>query len=326
MPQTKSQNRSQNISQNRTQLHFVTGKGGVGKSTYAAALTSALGQTDGPVLLIEVQGSGRSLELGGLKTHPFENTALPQFENAWGSRIMPKDSFKQYFGLLLALGQEQSLFGQVTSGVRSRIVDMVIDNKIVSAFVDVCPGLEPSVLLGKIHFEATEGVTPETGKPWKHVVVDAPATGHGLMLFKSVRGLSEVFGSGPVFKQANAIMDLVRNPDVTCAHIVSTLEELPLQEGIEIQSQLSEIPVRTSQFIVNRMPPLDVVQSGHPLDSVWQREVEFERDASVERKEMFDDFCKKIGGQFRILSLPEIFSDNVEATVTRLSKQLVTTL
>ncbi len=144
----------------KTQLHIVTGKGGVGKSTVAASLTRALAEKgEGPVLLIEVQGSGRSLGLLGLEDHfRYEVQAVPDLNNVWACRILPKPAFRQYFSLLLALGQHDSAFAQLTSSLRERLVDTVLENKIVSAFVDVCPGLEPAALLGKVHWESTEGL------------------------------------------------------------------------------------------------------------------------------------------------------------------------
>ena len=294
-------------------LHLITGKGGVGKSTLAAALALHLSQKDdGPVLLLEIQGSGRSLELLGAHGKGFANAALPATTNVWGARVMPREAFKQYFGLLLALGNDNSPFAHVTSGLRTKFVDMVVENRVVSAFVDICPGLEPAVLLGKIHWEATTGKTPESNLPWKHVVVDAPATGHGLMLFKSTAALTQVFGSGTIFKQAASIMNFIRNPQSTRLYVVTTLEELPLRETLDIKNQLHTLQISPYRYVLNRVP-LGIHASTPPssvapasIDPIWQREIDFERESLAEAQDLLDEFKRSAGETAGFVRLREV--------------------
>jgi len=271
------------------ELHIVTGKGGVGKSTVAAALAMRFAREGrGPVLLIDVQGSGWALRLHGLNGCPFESTALPRLPGAYGARILPKESFKQYFGNLLALGNEASAFGAATGIVRSRLVDLVVENKIVSAFIDVCPGLEPAVLLGKLHWEAWRGVSPSEDEPWSHVIVDAPATGHGVMLFKSTFALTEVFGSGVIFKQASEIMSFMRDPQRTKLWLVTLPEELPVAEGIEMARELTLLRVKPYRVVLNRCTEVSGTGVGD-LPGVWGEEAALEierarRDADFEQE------------------------------------------
>jgi len=308
------------------QLHIITGKGGVGKSTFAAALTHYLSENgEGPVLLIEVQGSGRSLELLGMNKRPFENTSLPLTTQAWGARILPRESFKQYFSTLLSLGNDESPFAQLTSVLRNRVVDVIMENRVVSAFVDVCPGLEPSVLLGKIHWEATLGRSPETYIPWRHVVVDAPATGHGLMLFRSTAALTQVFGSGTILKQASAIMKFVRDPKSTKVYVVTTLEELPIKETLEIKRQLSELEMPTYRFIINRSSTFAEPESLGTKkipDPIWQQEVEFEKESLTEQQELLSEFKTSEGNSTPLLFLSETPSEDLTKMVPVLSEQI----
>lgn len=263
------------------ELHFVTGKGGVGKSTVAAALAQRLvSEGRGPVLLIDVQGSGWALRLLGLEGAPFENTPLPGLTGAFGSRILPKDSFKQYFGTLLALGKENSAFGMATGAMRARLVDLVVENKIVSAFIDVCPGLEPAVLLGKMHWEATQGRSP-SGERWAYVVIDAPATGHGVMLFKSTAALVEVFGVGVIFRQATEIMEFVRDPRRTHLWLVTLPEELPVAEAAQMARELLALKVPIFRTVLNRCTRVRcdaAADAPAGMSGEWAAELGYEAD------------------------------------------------
>ncbi|MEO5668057.1 MAG: ArsA-related P-loop ATPase [Bdellovibrionota bacterium] len=320
-------------SSSSTLVHIITGKGGVGKSTFAASLVRALAEKgEGPILLIEVQGSGRSLELLGLEDHfRYEAQSVRDLNNVWASRILPKPAFRQYFSLLLSLGQQDSAFAQITSGLRDRLVDTVLSNKVVSAFVDVCPGLEPAALLGKIHWEATEGEAPETGRPWRHVVMDAPSTGHALMLFRSTQALVEVFGSGIVFKQASEIMSLMRDPSRTRLYVLSTPEELPLKEAADLSRGLEALGLPKSRFVLNRVRPPVVASSEAPspvtLDAwntAWAREARLEKERSDEEDALLEDFLKKQNLQDFVVRIPEVFSshENLAPIVKLLVKEL----
>lgn len=309
----------------RAELHIVTGKGGVGKSTVAAALCQRLAlQGEGPILLIDVQGNGRSLQLLGLDTKAFANTAVPEATNVWGSRILPRESFKQYFHHLLSLGSADSSWAQVTSIFRERLVNLVFENKIVSAFIDVCPGLEPAVLLGKVHWEATHGVCPETNKPWRHVVVDAPSTGHGLMLFKSTHALTQVFGSGLILKQASEIMRDLRNAERSSIYVVTLLEDLPLKESLELATQLQAMELPLKAFVINRSA--SPVEGSGEVDAKiapeWQNEIKFEREAAKEKEILLADFKRTNNFSKPLIFLPELASDNPTSTVPTLAQLL----
>jgi len=237
-------------------------------------------------------------------------------DELWGSRILPRETFRQYFGRILALGDESSTFGHLTAPLRQRIADLVLENRVVSAFVDVCPGLEPAVLAGKLHWEATEGTTPEEGLPWRHVVVDAPATGHGLMLFRSTAALAEVFGNGVIFRQAVSIMALLRDPARTHVFIVATPEELPLQEALEIHRQLRDLKVSTYRFVINRMHrPSSEDPSTVNLSPDWQRELAYEFEMRRDRETLLQDFDKRLEEKIPRLVLPEIYTENPATSI-----------
>ena len=296
-------------------VHLITGKGGTGKSSFAAALTKSLSDSgQGPVLLLELQSSGRALQILGQPQAQFQNQSLPLTKAAWGARLMPKETFKQYFSVLLSLGDTQSSFAQVTSVLRERFVDALFDNKVVSAFIDVCPGLEPAVLLGKIHWEATSGGTPERKTPWKHVVVDAPSTGHSLMLFKSTRALTSVFGQGTIFKQATEIMSFITNPQKTKIHLISSIEELPLTETKDLMAALQKLQVQVHRVWLNRYPDqLQHLGESRPshLPEAWGNEWDLEKERWTQTRALIEDFKSHVGSLPCAL-IPEI-QDNDDA-------------
>ena len=306
------------------ELHILTGKGGVGKSTVSASLALHLAnKNEGPVLLIDVQGSGRALKLLGLERLSFANISLPMTRKAWGSRILPRETFQQYFELLLALGNEQSPFAQLTSGIRGRVVEKIFENKIVSAFVDVCPGLEPAVLLGKLHWEASEGSTPETNEPWRHVVVDAPSTGHAVMLFKSCFAMIEIFGGGTIFKQARRIRDYVLDRSLTHVTVVTTPEELPIQETLEMKSKLDELKLCPVRYIINRSPPATQENGQIPLniDTSWASEISIQKEIWSDQKTLISEFKKRINKAAPVYEFPEIPDASNFAGVQKLASR-----
>lgn len=291
-------------------LHFITGKGGVGKSTIAAAFVKKLSdQNEGPILLIEIQGTGHSLSiLGANDPRGFEIKPVNELNHVWGCRIMPKPSFRQYFGLLLANGHTDSTFAQLTSGLRNKFVDAVLENKVVSSFVDVCPGLEPAALLGKVHFECTEGYVPDSERRWKHVVVDAPATGHSLMLFRSTQALIDVFGGGVVFKQAKAIMSYMRNKKFSHFHIVTTPEELPLKEAQDLSNGLVELNIPCPLFTINRSRPK--VEANKDLQEMsnqdWKNTFFLETERSKIENQLLSEFIDSVGVEKVLNKIPEV--------------------
>ena len=294
-------------------VHFVTGKGGVGKSTVAAALTMALSKrNEGPVLLVDVQGSGRALTALGLEKPSFEIHALKNTTNAFGCRIFPRETFKQYFKHLLTLGKEHSALAVATENLRSRLVDVIFENRIASAFVDACPGLEPSVLLGKLHFEATSGLSPEEEIPWAHVVVDAPSTGHGLMLFRSTFALIDVFGKGIIFNQAQQMRDFFKDPSKIYLYVVSTLEELPLQESTEMIAALGNLNLPVRGVILNRCPPTSYApapESANTPENVgdpWGHEARLQREIWDDQSSLMKAFRAQVPKTLSITEIPEL--------------------
>ncbi len=291
-------------------MYFVTGKGGVGKSTYAASLAAQLSHKNPAqdVLLIDVQGSGYSLELSSIarvQHQPFRSTKIP---NLWGSRILPFETFKEYFSVLLAMGNTDTPVAQITSGIRDKVVELVVGNSAISAFIHACPGLEPAVLLGKLEYESKNGKSPNK-KAWSHIVVDAPATGHTLMMFRSTFALMNVFAAGTIFKQARQIKEFVLDPKRFEISLISIPEELPVAESADLKKGLAALGLIVQKAVLNRSP-LSTVDDEAPANTAnetLRRELAHEQALLKERQQHRNQFLK-IHSECSLLEIPEFIS------------------
>ena len=199
----------------RTRLHVVTGKGGTGKTTAAAALALHLASGGRRVLLIEVEGRQGIAQLFDVPQLPYEERKVAIARGSgdvYALAIDPEDALYEYLDLYYRLGRAGKALRKVG---------------VVEFATTVAPGVRDVLLTGKA-FEATRR---RDGQQYAYdaVVVDAPPTGRigrFLNVNAEVAGLAKV---GPIRRQADAIMGLLRSPR-TAVHIVTLLEEMPVQE------------------------------------------------------------------------------------------------
>jgi anion-transporting ArsA/GET3 family ATPase len=309
-------------------LHFISGKGGTGKSTFAAALAISLARNPSnlPILTIDVQGSGHCGDLLGIQNLQYLPRPSIKINDVWGCKIMPQDSFQEYFTRALFPGSGSSLLGEATSGIRERIVSGVFSNAIVKSFIEVCPGLEPSAMLGKIHFECTEGCVPETQTQWKHVIVDAPSTGHFLALFSSIEALTRVFSAGIVLRQSVEIFKYMKDTRLTEIYLMTLPSELPAQETLELKADLKKRGLGAHQVIVNRMRPKFVNPEARlPKEDPWKNFLNVEAEIYSEEQEVVKNLKKNLGPEDHLMELPESLdpaNSSVEKLADKIQKDL----
>ena len=106
--------------------------------------------------------------------------------------------------------------------------------------------------VGKIYFEATR---EEQGRPaWDAIVVDAPATGHGLQYLRMPQSARDTFGAGLVQREATRIVELLRDPRRTAVHLVTLAEEMPVTEALEAHAELTgPLGLSVGHVVVNRL-------------------------------------------------------------------------
>jgi anion-transporting ArsA/GET3 family ATPase len=209
----------------------VTGKGGVGKTTVCAALGLEAARRGRRVLICETQGAERLPALFGKKSMGYQPTGLAP--NLTSISITSEASLEDYLLKILHF---------------KKIYQLVFRNRVMGPFVDAVPGLHDLIQLGKVmDLERTPGV------PYDFFIVDAPATGHGLTMLKSPRVMMELTARGPFYENAGLIAGMVEDPRKTAIVLVSTPEDLPVQEALELYDQLAWLQRQVVAVVLNEV-------------------------------------------------------------------------
>jgi anion-transporting ArsA/GET3 family ATPase len=217
-------------------LVVVTGKGGTGKSTVAAALALIAARRGKRVLVAEVNATERVAPLlGAPPAGPVIREARPGISTV---DVTPPAALREY-GLQVVKLQV--------------IYDAVFENRLVRHFLRVVPGLGELVMLGKILHEAR---AEERGRPrWDQVIVDAPATGHALQMLGVPGAMLGMVPAGPLRSDAQWMQALLTDPARTAALLVTLPEEMPITEAIELDQQLRDrVGITPAAVLVNAMP------------------------------------------------------------------------
>ncbi len=230
-----------------TRLHVVTGKGGTGKTSVAAALSLHLAAGGQNVLLIEVEGRQGIAQLFDVPQLPYEERKVAIARDGgdvFALAIDPEDALYEYLDMYYRLGRAGKALRKVG---------------VVEFATTVAPGVRDVLLTGK----AYEACRRRDGKKYTYdaVVIDAPPTGRigrFLNVNAEVAGLAKV---GPIRRQADSIMGLLRSPR-TAVHVVTLLEEMPVQETADAVAELRGLDIPVGTVVVNqtRHPALDAAQ------------------------------------------------------------------
>ncbi|MEV6411789.1 ArsA-related P-loop ATPase [Kribbella sp. NPDC051718] len=225
-------------------LHVVTGKGGTGKTTVAAAMALALADQGKRILLVEVEGRQGLAQLFDVPPLPYVERRIavgPAGGEVYALAVDAEAALLEYLDMYYHLGRAGKALDKVGA------VDFV---------TTIAPGLRDVLLTGKV-YEATR--RKAHGRlAYDAVVLDAPPTGRVgrfLNVNHEVAGLAKV---GPIRNQADAIMGMLRS-DVTRIHLVTLLEEMPVQETLDAVEQLESLDLKVGSIVVNmvRHSPLD---------------------------------------------------------------------
>jgi anion-transporting ArsA/GET3 family ATPase len=231
----------------RHTLHIVSGKGGTGKTTIAAALACALATSGRRVLLCEVEGRNGISEL-------FD---VPPLTGADERRISRTPSGGMVFGL--AIDAEDALIEYLHTFYHLSIAGKALDRfGAVDFATSIAPGLRDVVLTGKV-YEAVRRKIKNRPNAYDAVVLDAPPTGRiaqFLNVHAAVAGLAKV---GPIRNQADSIMRLLRSATTTL-HVVTLLEDMPVTETEEAVAALRPTQIRIGSVIENMVTPTPLSQ------------------------------------------------------------------
>ncbi|MFB7877432.1 MULTISPECIES: ArsA family ATPase [unclassified Nocardia] len=228
-------------------LHYVTGKGGTGKSTVSAALALALAAGGRKVLLVEVESRQSIAQL-------FDRPPLPPTE----TRIASADGGGEVFAL--ALDIEHAFLEYLDMFYNLGFAGRAMRRMGAIEFVTtIAPGLRDVILTGKIKECAVR--VDKTGKPaYDDIVVDAPPTGRIASFLDVTQAMAEIAKGGPIASQADGVSKLLHS-DQTMIHLVTLLEALPVQETADAVAELTANDLRIGTVIVNRAATAELTPS-----------------------------------------------------------------
>lgn len=242
-------------------MHFVTGKGGTGKSTIAASLALALAAGGRRVLLVEVEGRQGIAQLFDVPPLPYKEVKIATAEQGGQVNALAIDTeaaFLEYLDMFYNLG----LAGRAMRRIGA-----------VEFATTIAPGLRDVLLTGKIREIVTRA---EKGKQpvYDAVVVDSPPTGRIARFLDVTQAVSDLAKGGPVHSQAESVVKVLHS-DLTAIHLVTLLEALPMQETLEAIDELKGLGLPIGSVIVNRTIPAHL----SPADLAKAAEGDVDADA-----------------------------------------------
>src|SRR5690554_2522418 len=162
-------------------------------------------------------------------------------ENLFAVNVTPQAALREYGIMIL----EVKLTSQA-----------VFENRIIDSFLRSIPGLNDLLMLGKAYFHATER-NADGSYVWDKVVVDAPATGHGLFFLQIPSVITGFIRSGHMFEEAERIQALLKDRSKTSINLVTLAEEMPINETLMMQKELrSRMGLEDGAFISNATYPV----------------------------------------------------------------------
>jgi anion-transporting ArsA/GET3 family ATPase len=222
----------------KARLHFVTGKGGTGKSTVAAALALTLASGGRKVLLVEVEGRQGIAQLFDVPPLPYKELKIATAEHGGQVNALAIDieaAFLEYLDMFYNLG----IAGRAMRRIGA-----------IEFATTIAPGLRDVLLTGKIK-ESVVRVGKDKLPVYDAIVVDAPPTGRIARFLDVTRAVSDLAKGGPVYSQAEGVVKILHS-DQTAIHLVTLLEALPMQETMEAIDELQGLGLPIGSVIVNR--------------------------------------------------------------------------
>lgn len=249
------------------QLHYVCGKGGVGKSVVACALARAFHDEGKSVLLMQVNAADSHARL---LEAPAIGPELREIERGFSVvNSTPAAAMKEY--ALMTLRFEA-------------LYRTVFENRLTKAFLRFLPSLPELTMQGKIWHHAEERHPHDDGRPrFDRIVVDCPSTGHGLKFLRVGRVIADAARIGPMAEKTRLMAGVVEDPRRTALHVVALPEELPVNEARDL---VEHVRVQRSAplgavFLNQRLPRLFDEASERALATVRTHKMDERRDKAL---------------------------------------------
>jgi anion-transporting ArsA/GET3 family ATPase len=217
-------------------LIFVTGKGGVGKSTVAVALGLLAARRGLRTIVAELASQDRAQRTFGQPGERYAEVELG--ERLFTISIDPQHAMEEYL--------------RVKTGVVGHALG---SSKLFGTFAMATPGMRELLSMGKVWELAQPQRRTGGAAPYDLVIVDAPATGHGVGLLRTPRTFAEIARVGPIARQGRAIADTIADRGFTGVIAVTTAAEMPVNETLALRDALSDEDIPLDAVIVNALYP-----------------------------------------------------------------------
>lgn len=226
-------------------LHIVTGKGGTGKTTVAAALAHALASQGKRVLLAEVegrQGISQTFDVPPLSLTETRIAHAARGGEVFGLSVDAKAALLEYLQIFYKLGRAGKILEKFGA---------------IDFATTIAPGVRDVLLIGKI-FEAVRrrqdhrARGPGAAPAYDAVVLDAPPTGRVVRFLNVNHEVADLAKVGPIRGQANSITAMLKSPR-TVVHLVTLLEEMPVQETVDTIGELRTVGMPIGGVVVNQV-------------------------------------------------------------------------
>ena len=217
----------------------MTGKGGTGKTTVSAALGLIAARQGKRTMVCEVAEQSRVPNLFGRDGAGFSEVELA--ENLWAISVDPEHA------------REEWLKFQLRSGALAGVLN---SSRIFSYLAAAAPGLAELVTVGKVWELAQLQRKTSKASPYDIVIVDAPATGHGVAMLRAPKTFREAARVGPVANQAGRIHEFLADPAETAVVAVALAEDMPVNETLDLGERLKEeMGQHIQSIVVNAVYP-----------------------------------------------------------------------
>lgn len=225
----------------QVRLHIVTGKGGTGKTTVAASLALALAAGGRRVLLVETEGRQGIAQLFDTPPLPYEERKVAvaaEGGDVYALAIDAQEAVLEYLQMYYRLGRAGKALDRMGA---------------LEFATTIAPGLRDVLMTGKT-YEAVRRRGAGGGFAYDAVVMDAPPTGRVVRFLNVNEEVTVLTRMGPIHRQADSIMTLFRST-ATAIHVVTVLEEMPVQETTDAVAELSAARLKVGAILVNQVRP-----------------------------------------------------------------------
>ncbi len=218
---------------------FVAGKGGAGKTTITAAAAMAAASHGKNVLVVETHENDALGSLFGQAGFTEKPSRLDS--NIWGMRIDPKIVLEEYIQKYVTV---------------PFVAYQILHSRIFEHLAVATPGLKEVMILSEIwRFEQKMNSNTKT-RQYDLIIVDSPATGHGLSLLRVPSTLTSMLQTGPIATQTRWVEDMLKDSTRTCLVLVALPEELPVNEALEFERKVeNDLNMCVAATIVNMVYP-----------------------------------------------------------------------